>query len=146
MGTAASFNSPYGVAVDSSGNVYVADTNNQRIRKITPNGTVMTLAGAGDFGYADGIGTAASFGSPQGVAVDSSGNVYVADKDNSRIRKITPNGTVTTLAGGNEGYADGIGTAASFYSPSGVAVDSSGNVYVADSYNHRIRKILGPQQ
>jgi sugar lactone lactonase YvrE len=142
IGTAASFRNPQGIAVDSSGNVYVADSNNYRIRKITPNGTVTTLAGSGDSGYADGIGTAARFKRPGGVAVDSSSNVYVADSFNHRIRKITPNGTVTTLAGsGDYGYADGIGTSASFYYPRGLVVDSSGNVYVADSYNQRIRKI-----
>jgi sugar lactone lactonase YvrE len=141
IGTSASFYYPRGLVVDSSGNVYVADSYNQRIRKITPDGTVTTLAGSGDQGYADGIGTAASFDTPEGIAVDSTGNLYVADSGNNRIRKITPNGTVTTLAGSGHGYADGIGTAASFNYPRGVVVDSSGNVYVADVNNARIRKI-----
>jgi sugar lactone lactonase YvrE len=189
QGTAASFNTPAGVAVDAEGNVYVADSASNKIRKvtpsgnvttlanvffptsvaldgsgnvyvtksshtaglsevlkITPNGTVTTLAGSGNYdgpAYADGQGTAARFNSfLRGLAVDTSGNIYVADTNNDRIRKITPDGTVTTLAGsGNFGYADGQGTAASFCRPSGLAVDASGNIYVADQLNHRIRKI-----
>ena len=141
-GTAAQFNYPSGVAIDSSGTVYVADFFNNRIRKITPAGVVTTLAGSGVAGFADGNGTAAQFFYPTGVAVDSSGTVYVADSYNHRIRKITPAGVVTTLAGsGVAGFADGTGTAAQFYNPQGVVVDSSGTMYVADSGNHRIRKI-----
>ena len=141
-GTAAQFNYPSDVAVDSSGTVYVGDTYNHRIRKITTAGVVTTLAGSGVFAYADGTGTAAQFYNPAGVAVDSSGTVYVADVSNNRIRKITPAGVVTTLAGsGARGYADGTGTAAQFYRPGGVAVDSSGTVYVGDTYNNRIRKV-----
>ena len=142
-GTAATFNSPAGVAVDASGNVYVADVNNSLIRKITPAGVVSTLAGqAGVTGSANGTGTAATFNSPAGVAVDSGGNVYVADVVNSVIRKITPAGGVSTLAGsGITGSANGTGTAASFNQPYGVAVDASGNVYVADTSNSLIRKI-----
>ena len=141
-GSSAQFNFPRGVAVDSSGTVYVADRINNRIRKITPAGVVTTLAGSGTAGFANGTGTAAQFYYPSGVAVDSSNTVYVADTENNRIRKITPGGVVTTLAGsGASGFANGTGTAAQFYSPIGVAVDSSGTVYVADYYNDRIRKI-----
>lgn len=140
-GTAARFAQPYGVAVDSSGNIYVADEANNRIRKITPAGVVSTLAGNGTAGYADGTGTAAEFNYPSSVAVDSSDNVYVADTNNNRIRKITSTGAVTTLAGSARGYADGTGTAAEFNYPTGVAVDNSGNIYVADDGNCRIRKI-----
>jgi sugar lactone lactonase YvrE len=140
-GTAASFNNPMGVAVDSSGNVYVADGNNM-IRKITSAGVVTTLAGTIAGGSANGTGTAASFNNPTGVAVDSSGNVYVADCSNFMIREITSAGVVTTLAGSTTyGSANGTGTAARFYNPNGVAVDSSGNVYVADYDNNMIRKI-----
>jgi serine/threonine-protein kinase len=142
QGTAASFASPSGVAVDGGGNVYVADTGNHRIRKITPGGNVTTLAGSGSIGHFDGQGSEASFYEPTGVAVDESRNVYVADKGNARIRKITPSGNVTTLAGsGSRGYGEGQGTAASFAYPYGVAVDGVGNVYVADNGNQRIRKI-----
>jgi hypothetical protein len=143
-GSAASFNRPAGVAADSGGNVYVADTDNSTIRKITPAGVVTTVAGsAGLRGSADGTGSAARFNSPWGVATDSSGNVYVADSRNDTIRKITPAGVVTTLAGsaGFFGSEDGTGSAARFNSPWGVATDSSGNVYVADSGNHTIRKM-----
>ncbi len=142
-GTAALFNYPQGVAMDSSGNVYVADTYNHLIRKITPGGAVTTLAGsAGVTGATNATGTAASFNYPDGVAVDSSGNVYVADYGNNLIRKITYWGNVTTLAGsGSPGSTNATGTAASFNGPTGVAVDSSGNVYVADRGNHLIRQI-----
>ena len=139
-GTAAQFNRPTGVAVDASGNIYVADAKNHRIRKISSDSTVSTLAGSTE-GFSEGSGTAARFSEPVGLALDASGNVYVADSDNSRIRKITPDGTVSTLAGGSAGFADGTATTARFDSPSGVAVDAAGNVYVADRQNHSIRKI-----
>ena len=127
-GIDAHFGAPTGVAVDSAGNLYVADTGNHTIRKVAPTGVVTTLAGtAGMDGSADGTGAAARFSSPTGIAVDSAGNVYVADQSNSTIRKLTPTGIVTTLAGtSRSGSADGTGAAASFDHPSGVAVDSSG--------------------
>lgn len=143
-GAAARFIFPRGVAVDSNGNVYVADTLNFTIRKITPGGVVTTLAGtAGVGGSADGTGAAAEFSSPCGVAVDDDGNVYVADTGNCTIRKITPAGVVSTLAGNPnaQGSADGTGAAAQFRSPESVAVDGSGNVYVADTLNGTIRKV-----
>jgi sugar lactone lactonase YvrE len=139
-GTAAQFSAPKGIAVDNLGNVYVADTNNHRIRKITPAGAVTTLAGS-SYGDNDGTGTAAQFQSPQDVAVDGSGNVYVADTSNSKVKKITPAGVVTTLAGSTAGYLDGTGTAAMFAYPTGIEVDGAGNIYVADNNNYRIRKI-----
>ena len=141
-GTAAQFNNPYGVAVDSAGNIYVADRENHRIRKITAAGVVSTLAGSGTGGFANGRGASARFKYPTGVVVDSAGNIYVADEYNHRIRKIEVAKVVTTLAGnGREGHRDGTGAAARFKDPAGVAVDSAGNVYVADYGNHRIRKI-----
>ncbi len=143
-GNAARFNKPLGTAVDSAGNVYVADTYNNTIRKVTPAGVVTTLAGlAGVWGSTDGTGSAARFNTPTGVAVDSGGNVFVADYGNYTIRKVTPLGVVTTLAGkaGVSGSTDGTGSAARFYLPSGVAVDSTGNVYVADYWNGTIRKV-----
>jgi acid phosphatase type 7 len=139
-GTNALFNGASGVAVDNAGNVYVADTYNHRIRKITPGGVVTTLAGSSE-GFQEGTGPAAQFDYPYNVAVDGASNVYVADYYNYRIRKVTAGGVVTTLAGGTYGSADGIGTAAQFRYPSGVAVDGVGNVYAADNYNHTIRKI-----
>ncbi len=147
-GVNATFDGPQGVAVDSAGTVYVADSNNNLIRKITPSGVVAvqvsTLAGtAGTTGSADGTGAAATFNQPTGIAVDTSGNVYVADTLNSTLRKITPGGVVSTLAGtaGNVGSADGTGAAASFDRPNGLAVDGSGNVYVADFGNNTIREV-----
>jgi len=141
-GVEASFNSPCGIAIDVSGNVYVADTDNNMIRKITPAGAVTTLAGSGNQGSAEGTGTEASFYRPKDVTVDSLGNLYVADYGNNKIRKITQSGVVTTFAGsGNQGSAEGTGTEASFYQPKGVTVDSLGNLYVADYGNNKIRKI-----
>jgi sugar lactone lactonase YvrE len=143
-GSAARFGDPSGVAVDRTGNVYVADTGNNTIREITPTGVVTTLAG-GSYGCADGTGSTASFANPYGIAVDGGGNLYVADRNNYTIRKVTPAGVVTTLAGscGQSGSADGTGSAASFGDPVAVAVDgtTSTNVYVADSANYTIRKI-----
>jgi len=143
-GPDARFSSPCGVAVDSSGNIYVADTDNHSIRKVTPAGVVTTFAGtAGMSGGDDGTGANARFESPHGLAVDGSGNVYVADWGNSTIRKITPGGVVSTLAGlaGEWGDANGTGANARFRGPSSVALDSNENVYVADSFNHTIRKV-----
>lgn len=140
-GTAAQFKGPYGVAVDSAGVVYVADTFNNSIRKVTPSGVVTTLAGAAAAGWVDSTGTAARFNAPQDITIDSSGTLYVADTGNHRIRKITPAGVVTTLVGSTAGSANGsIGTAQLNY-PYGVAVDAAGTVYVADYGNNRIRKI-----
>lgn len=144
-GTAARFNGPAAIAIDTLGNFYVADSSNHVIRKITSAGVVTTLAGAaGISGNIDGTGTAARFNAPSGVAVDSAGNVYVADTYNHTIRVIAPGGTVTTLAGlaGNVGGVDGAGSTARFAYPTGVAVDNSSSVYVADSFNHSIRKIV----
>src|SRR5881275_1428763 len=143
-GSQAIFDYPYATAVDGAGNVYVADTYNYTVRKITPAGVVTTLAGTpGVHGSADGTGSAAQFWQPWGIAVDSAGIAYVADQANSTIRKITPAGVVTTIAGaaGMFGSADGSGSAARFNAPDGIAVDSSGNLYVADTLNSTIRKI-----
>lgn len=141
-GTSASFSNPESVAVDSRGNVYVADFNNNMVRKITPDGVVSTLAGSGASGSSDGTGPSASFRGPDGVTVDSTGNVYVADLNNNVIRKIAPSGFVTTIAGNlTPGYNDGQGAAASFNRPAGMAIDSAGNLYAADTGNNVIRKI-----
>lgn len=139
--TVAQFLHPYGLAVDSSNNVYVADIGNHRIRKIDTNGNASTLAGSGAEGSQNGNGTNAQFNSPTDVAVDSAGNVFVADVANHRIRKIAPGGLVTTFAGSSAGFKDGLGTSAMFYSPYGLAIDSSGNLFVADMSNNSIRKI-----
>jgi sugar lactone lactonase YvrE len=145
-GGAAQFSGPQGVATDAAGNVYVADTWGETIRKITPARVVTTLAGSGGAGNADGVGVAAQFDNPQGIATDSEGNIYVADAYNNAVRKITPAAVVTTLAGDAQatpscGYANGVGEAARFCDPQGVATDAEGNIYVADSSNTEIRKV-----
>ncbi|HEV7906300.1 MAG TPA: NHL repeat-containing protein [Pyrinomonadaceae bacterium] len=142
--TQARFHNPFGVAVDAQGNVYVADAGeSNRIRKIAAeNSSVTTLAGGAE-GFSDGTGGAASFNTPSALAIDANGNLYVADTSNNRIRKVTPEGAVTTLAGdGTAGSRDGAAGAAQFNAPVGVAVDARGErVYVADTYNDSIRLI-----
>jgi sugar lactone lactonase YvrE len=147
-GTAAQFEFPEGLALDGAGNIYVADTYNFTIRELAPAGSnwaVTTLVGlpTACAGSADGTGSAARFYNPQGVAVDSAGNVYVADALNNTIRKVTPDGVVTTLAGkaGKPGKLDGTNSAARFNAPDAVAVDTRGNIFVADAGNSSIRKL-----
>lgn len=145
-GTAAKFSMPKGLAVDASGNVYVADSFNSAIRKITSNGTVSTLAGPSDqsTGFIDGNGTSARFTYPEAVAVGADGSVYVADTSNNAVRIITTGGSVTTLAGQGNGIydlVDGAPAGAKFNSPKGIAVDADDNVYIGDTTNNAIRKI-----
>ena len=143
-GSAAKFKSPIGIAIVGAGPLYVADSDNHTIRKVTVNGVVTTLAGlAGMDGSTDGVGSAARFNGPRGMAVDSKGNIFVADTFNDTIRKVTPAGVVTTFAGtaGAAGSADGTGNAARFNRPRGVAIDSDDNLYIADTANNTIRKI-----
>ena len=143
-GSVARFSGPQGAAVDRAGNVYIADTINSTIRKITADGLVRTLAGtAGSIGSTDGTGSAARLYYPKGVATDGAGNVYFADNWNHTVRRINPAGVVTTLAGlaGSSGSTDDTGSAARFYGPEGIAVDGAGNLYVADNLNHTIRKV-----
>ncbi len=141
VGSAAKFNTLQGVSIDTSGNIYVADATNNRVRKITTAASVSTFAGSSAAGLVNDTGGVAQFRRPVGAAVDAGGNVYIADIDNSAIRKISPAGVVTTLAGSTKGFADGTGASAQFNQPNGVAVDVSGNVFVADAGNNRIRKI-----
>ena len=142
-GASAAFHTPSGLAIDREGNLYVADTGNNRIRKLTPAGLVSTLAGDGAAGFRDGAAAVAQFDGPTGVAVDARGNVYVADTYNDRLRLITPAGEVRTLAGGDRpGYADGPGSGgALFDTPCGVTVAASGDIYVADTGNDRLRRV-----
>ena len=141
-GVAAQFNLPAGLVFDPQGNLFVADTNNNRIRKITPEGVVSTVAGQAQ-GSVDGTGTGARLALPRGIAMDRGGNLYWADGLTHTIRKMTPGGAVTTLAGraAETGTADGAGATARFNSPTGVAVDAGGNIFVADTNNHVIRRI-----
>jgi sugar lactone lactonase YvrE len=142
--TSALFYGASGVAIDSANHLYVADTLNNTVRKISPSGVVTTLAGqAGRTSSVDGNATSARFEDPYAVAVDGSGNVYVADATDHSIRKITSTGTVSTFAGqgGSYGSTDGAGSAARFKAPLGIAADSAGNVYVADTGNATVRKI-----
>jgi DNA-binding beta-propeller fold protein YncE len=141
-GTFPHFSSLSGIAVDEDGNIIVADTANHRIRKITPQGQVSTLAGTSILGYRHGERIVAQFNYPYGIAVDGGDNVVVAEMNNHRIRKIIPHGQVSTLAGtGEEGHRDGEGTVAQFNGTCGFAVDRGGNIGVADQENYCIRKI-----
>jgi len=148
------FRRPTGIAVDKKGNLYVADSYNHRIQKIQNDKIVSTLAGSGRSGfirrigavyklknnnYIDGFGTSAKFNNPSDVAIDYAGFVYVTDLDNYVVRKISPAGVVTTLAGSTNGFSDGNGAESNFYQPTGIAVDKDGNVYISDRF--RIRKI-----
>ena len=144
--TTARLTFPLGVAVDSAGGLYIADTYNHRIRKVDSTGTITTIAGTGEFGFGGDGGPAVEAGlrNPYGVAVDGAGNLYIADTDNHRIRKVDSTGTITTVAGtGERGFGGdgGPATAAQLAPPAGVAVDGAGNLYIADRGNHRIRKV-----
>jgi sugar lactone lactonase YvrE len=144
---AAQFDGPQGLVVDRAGTVYVTDYHNNRIRRVTPDGVVSTVAGSGVAGSADGPGAAAQFAGPYGIALDQSGVLYVTDERNHRVRTIARDGTVGTHAGGGPAdspagaFADGHGDAARFAHPSGIAVDGTGTVYVADRWNGRVRAI-----
>jgi len=141
-GASAQFDAPFGIDIDNNGTLYVADYNNQRIRKITPDGTVSTLAGNGSQGFDNGSGSLATFNGPLDLVVDQAGNVFVSDEQNDVIRLITSEGIVSTFAGsGIPGDMDGIATEARFTEPDGIAIDSNGNIYVADASNHKIKKI-----
>ncbi len=149
----ARFHEPIGLTIDQHGNLYVSDWVNHRIRKITPQGDVLTIAGGGEPGpngdLVDGAGAAARFWGPEGLAVDAQGNIYVADTLNNRIRRIRPDGSVSTLAGSGPGtrygydgaLVDGPAETARFNDPSDVVVDSKGTLFVTDRLNHVIRKI-----
>jgi sugar lactone lactonase YvrE len=143
--TAAQLFEPQGVAVDAAGNLFIADTGNSRIRKVTPAGTITTVAGSSNLGFGDGgPATAARLAGPVGVAVDAAGNLFIADSLNSRIREVTPDGIISTVAGtGINGFNGdgGPATAAQLFEPQGVAVDAAGNLFIADSGNNRIRKV-----
>lgn len=141
LANVAKFNAPSGLAIDASGTIYVAEKQNNRIRKITTNGMVSTLAGSGITGNADGMGTAASFNTPFNIVVDIAGNVFVSDAGNNRIRRITAAGLVTTIAGSSQGYLDGIGTNSQFYYPIGVVLYNDNTLYVSGFASNKIRKI-----
>ena len=142
-GTAAGFFSPFGIAIDAAGVLFVADTNNQCIRRVTPAGAVTTLAGTGAVGSANGVGTtSATFSSPRGVAVDGAGTVFVGDDGSNLIRAISPAAVVTTFAGsGASGWADGAASAAAFKGPRLLALAANGNLLVADYGNSRVRVV-----
>jgi len=140
--TSPSFNNPTGLAIDASGNIYVADYGNNVIREITPAGVVSTVAGSGYQGSINATGVLASFSQPSGLAFDAGGNLYIADSGNDLIRKMSNTGIVTTLAGGDTvAMTNGVGLNASFFNPVGVTVDGSGNVFVADAGDNMIRMI-----
>ncbi|HXB14082.1 MAG TPA: hypothetical protein VNZ45_18975, partial [Bacteroidia bacterium] len=145
--TIAELNEPWGVAIDKAGNVYIADDHNFRIRKVSPGGVISTFAGNGTAGFSGdgGQASAAELNYPTGVAIDTAGNLYIADENNNRIRKVNASGVISTYAGtGAVGFGGdgGQATNAKFNVPAGVAIDRLGNLYVADFYNYRVRKII----
>ncbi len=143
QGTNAEFNEPWGLCADSVGNVYVADTRNNKIKKIDVAGNVTTIAGSGNFGTSDGPGLASTFGNPTGIEIDDNGIIYVADHLTHIIRKIDPTGFVSTIAGQPfvASFQDGVGNSAHFNRPYGLEIDNDNNIIVADEWNHRIRKV-----
>jgi uncharacterized protein (TIGR03437 family) len=147
--TSASLSLPYGVAVDASGNLFISDLLGNRIRKVSASGIITTMAGTGTccFSSDGGAATSALLGQPTGVAVDASGNIFIADRVNNRIREVSASGIITTLAGNGTGGFSGDGgpaTSAELYQPSGVAVNTSGNLFIADYVNDRIREVSVP--
>jgi sugar lactone lactonase YvrE len=143
QGTNAQFNQPNDVHFDGKGNIYVADFGNNVIRKIGPTGWVTTLAGNGNAGYVDAAGVNAQFNGPTSVAVDQNGFIYVTDYNNNVIRKVSPIGVVSTLAGTTGGgSADGLGASAGFVQPSGIQIDAIGHLYIAEWGNSAVRRIV----
>lgn len=142
VGTSSKFNTPRGLIFDANGILYVADTYNNVIRTVSPLGVVATFVGSGSAGIQDGTGTNALLNRPSALAFDGSGNLYVTEWSNNCIRKVSPAGVVTTLAGTvASGSVDGTGTGAQFYAPMGIVFAPDGFLYVADAYNNRIRKV-----
>jgi hypothetical protein len=144
--TGARLNRPSGLALDSAGNLFIADSGNSRVRKVTPGGIISTVVGTGSYGYSgdDGPATSATLASPFGLATDGAGNLFIADTSNHRIRKVNSSGVIATVAGnGSSGFSGdgGASTEAALNVPMGVAVDCVGNVYIADAFNNRIRRL-----
>ncbi|NVJ64591.1 MAG: hypothetical protein HWD84_10235, partial [Flavobacteriaceae bacterium] len=141
-GEQATFRLPSSMAIDSDDNIYIVDSGNYLIRKVTPSGEVSTIAGTGNSQYLDGVGESASFVLPTGIAIDTNGNLYVADRSDNRIRKIASDGSVSTFAGtGVAGLVNGLASEAQFNGPTDIAIDSEGNLYVTEYSNYTIRKI-----
>jgi len=141
-GTKAQLNTPSGIVLDKQGNLFVVDKYNHKIRKVTPEGKMTTFAGGNDQGYANGRGTNAKFNSPYGITIDDEGVLYVTDEGNMKIRYIKSDGSVGTIAGSSQGLRDSNrGSTAQFRYPRGIDIGPDGALYVADTFNHRIRRV-----